>query len=126
MLLLYLGLTSIRNRCRHQSIDVWTLVIFEDRALLSVPFGLAIPAPILCRPPVIGVALPAKSLVIFVSIYFPSICCSLNVLAVCEEIPLYSESAQYFVPCNVMLSWHNGLRQWNSDICDTFWLLVKP
>ena len=42
------------------------------------------------------------------------------------DLPLGFESAQYFVPCTVMLSWHNGLRQWNSDTCDTFWLLVKP
>jgi hypothetical protein len=65
------------------------------------------------EPPVTSATLPASLLVKFVFMYLRN------------DLPLRFESAQYHVPCAAMLFRHNGLGQWNFDICDTFWLLVK-
>ncbi len=64
--------------------------------------------------PVTSATVPASLLVMFVLIYLP------------DDLPLGFESAQYFVPCAAMLSRHNAFGEWNSDICDTFWRLVRP
>ena len=66
------------------------------------------------EPPLSSATMPASFLVIFMFIFL------LN------DLPPRFRSAQYHVPCAAMLSRHNELGQWNSDICDTFWLLVKP
>jgi hypothetical protein len=70
------------------------------------------------EPPVTGVTLPASLLMMFVLIYLP------------DHLPSPFESAQYFVPCAVMLLRHSGLtpnsRKALYTFCASRRLLLQP